>query len=234
MPGMACGLIHFLLVLRGLEMIRLSRGFLGAMVLLSGMSEAQGGPDVTRAPIVAREYLEAVRADGFAAEARFMHPDELARFQGLLIPVFEADQAAGSRALLNATFGRDAAMLDVRLSDPVEFMRRFARVMAVRMPDQPVGFDELRVLGMVEEGARVHVLVRLLTVSESASEEDLEVVTLLPDGDEWKLTLGPKLEAAVRSMDRKGRDRRPTPRLVPSTPPPEAERPGAEAADRSQ
>ena len=66
---------------------------------------------------VAREYLIAVRERGFAAEAEFLHPDEMARFKAMLIPVFAAETESGGRALINATFGRDARMSDVRVSD---------------------------------------------------------------------------------------------------------------------
>jgi hypothetical protein len=168
---------------------------------------------------VAREYLTAVRERGFAAEADFMHPDEMARFKSILIPVFAAETDAGGRALINATFGRNARMTEVRLADPAQFLRRFARVMSVRMPDQPTNFDQLLVLGSVKEDEQVHVLVRLGSRATSAAEERLEVVSLLPFEGGWKLMLAPKLEAAVRAMDRRGSDRRPAPRLIPLPPP---------------
>jgi hypothetical protein len=193
------------------------------LALVSLVSQAQAAPDALQAREVAREYLEAIRAEGFAAQARFLHPDELARFQQMLIPVYEANEAAGSRVLLNATFGREASLLDARLADAADFMRRFARVMAVRMPDQPVGFDELEVLGLVEDGPRTHVLVRLRTGSEETAFESLEVVSLLPDGEAWRVMLSPELEAAVRSMDQRGQGARPAPRLEPRALPPEPE-----------
>jgi hypothetical protein len=196
-------------------MRRLSKALGGVVILWVVFPATSGAVDAGQAPLVAQQYLEAVRAEGFSAEARFMHPEELARFQQLVVPAFEAEQAEGSRVLLNATFGRDAAVLDARLADPEDFMRRFARVMAVRMPDQHVGFDELQVVGSVEEGEKMHVLVRLRTLSEKNPLDELTVVTLLPDGEEWKLTLSPELEAAARSMDRSSQSRLTRPQLAP-------------------
>jgi hypothetical protein len=182
---------------------------------------APAAPDPALAYETAREYLNAVRAEGFAAQARFMHPEELARFQKMLLPAFEANQAEGSRVLLNATFGRESSLTDARLAEPADFMSRFVRVMAVRMPDQPIGFDALEVLGGVGEGVRMHVLIRLRTGAGDASVETLEVVSLMPEGDEWRLMLSPQLESAARSMNPSGQPIRPIPRLEPRALPPD-------------
>jgi hypothetical protein len=196
----------------------------GILGLLLVAAQAQPAPDAVQAGEVVREYLEAIRAEGFTAQARYIHPEELARFQRMLIPVFEANQAAGTRVLLNATFGRDATVLDARLAEPADFMRRFVRVMAVRMPEQPVAFDEIAILGTVEEGSRLHVLARLRAGSEEDAVESLEVVSLLPDGEAWRVMLSPELEAAARSMDTSSGSARPIRKLEPRALPPEPER----------
>lgn len=207
---------------------------LAAGLAWSGLVAAQPAPDPSQAPSVASAYLEAVRAKGFAAEADFLHPDELVRFQRMLLLVLEAEQANGGRAMLNATFGRDAALMDARVADPADFMRRFARVMAVRMPEQPVGFDELQVLGTVAEDPRVHVLVRLRTASDDAAAVELKVVTLLPYEDAWKVALGSRLEAAVRAMSPGASGSRPAPRLVPTPEIAPPQRPSPTAGDAAQ
>jgi len=206
-------------------MNRCFRAVIMAGLFATSVATAQGAPDLSHAPAVASAYLEAVRARGFAAEADFLHPDELERLRGMLQTVLEADQAGGGRTLLNATFGRDASIQDARDADSADFVRRFARVMAVRMPEQPVGFDELQVVGTVEENPMVHVLVRLRSVWEGNAVEELRVVTLLPYENGWKLKAGGDLDEAVRSLDTSahGKAKRPPPRLVPSivpSPPP--------------
>ena len=188
------------------------------VVLLSTAALAQ-----ERAEDVAARYLEAVRDRGFAAGADFLHPDEMARFQALLIPVLEAEQAAGGRSLLNATFGREATLLSARLADPADFLRRFARVMAVRAPDQPTGFDELQFLGSVPEAETVHVLLRLRTAPPAGPRERLVVVSLRPTADGWRVLLDPEIEQAARAMGevpQTGRQR-PRARQEPAPLPPE-------------
>ena len=202
-------------------MTRVSLAAAGVLALMSLPSPAMSAPDALQAAEVARGYLEAIRAEGFAAQARYLHPEELARFQRMLIPVFEAHQAEGNRALLNATFGRNASVTDARLAEPADFMRRFVRVMAVRLPEQPVGFDQLQVLGAVEEAPGMHVLVRLRTGSGEGAVESLEVVSLLPDGGAWRVRLSPKLEAAARSMMPASQDPDARPRLEPRALPPD-------------
>lgn len=186
------------------------------LVLLAGVSSLQAAPDPAGAPLAARDYLEAVRARGFAAQADFLHPQELQRFRDRLLGVLESEEAAGNRALLYATFGRDASLLQARLAEPKELAARFARVMAVRMPDQPVGFDSLEVLGTVEEGDTAHVLVRTLTESGEQTLEDLRIVSLRPHRDSWKVLMSPQLVQAISSMDPDPGGKRPTPRLVPT------------------
>lgn len=165
------------------------------VVLLSTATLAEERPED-----VAARYLEAVRDRGFAAGADFLHPDEMARFQQLLVPVLESEQAAGGRALLNATFGRDATLLSARLADPADFLRRFARVMAVRAPDQPTGFDQLQILGTVNEGETIHVLARLRTALPDGPSDRLVVVSLRPFDSGWRLMLSPEIEQAARAM----------------------------------
>ena len=169
---------------------------------------------------VAREYLESIRDRGFVATSDFMHPDEMARIKAMLIPVLEAEAEAGGRALMNATFGRDARLTEVKLAGPEEFLRRFARVMSVRMPEQRVDFDNLRVLGSVEEGSLVHVLVRLRWESNARIHDRLEIISLLLFERGWKLILSPKLEAAILAMTPEEQDKRAVPRLIPRPEPP--------------
>jgi hypothetical protein len=201
-----------------------------SVALEPGVAPTEPQRELTPPELAARDYLTAVRDRGFAAQADFVHPDEMARFQQLLVPVFEAESKKGGRGLLNATFGREAAIMDVSLASPDDFMRRFARVMAVRMPDQPVGFDELVILGIVEEGDLVHVLARLRTGKEESMEDRLEVVSLAPYEGGWKVVLSPGLERAVWAMKRQvGGGERTIPRLVPRPPPLEEIRPQEEA-----
>jgi hypothetical protein len=195
-----------------------------AVLLAGGIAAAAQPPEQ-----VAADYLEALRARGFAAQADFLLPEEMERFRDMLMPAFEHEEAGRGRALLNATFGREATPLAVRLADPAEVVRRFARVMSVRMPEQPTGYDELVVLGTLAEGETAHVLARLRTVAGDQTRERLQVVSLRPWGETWRVLMSPELEEALRGMGNPGG--RPQPRLVPEPPPAESS-PGAAGAER--
>jgi hypothetical protein len=149
---------------------------------------------------VARAYLLAIRAQGFAANADFMDPEELARFKAMLMPVFDAQARAGSRALINATFGYGATLAEVRQATPVGFMRHLSRVMAARMPKQSMDFTDLKVLGAIPEKDRTYVLVRTRVDPDEPSTERVIVVTLHPYEGTWKLALSADMKDAAQSL----------------------------------
>jgi ketosteroid isomerase-like protein len=184
-----------------------------ALLCSTVAAEPAQRPDASAAEQVARAYLVALRAQGVAATADFMHPDDMARFRAMLLPAFEAEARAGRRALINATFGRGATLTDVRQAHPADFMRHCARVMAVRMPPQPTGFEDLTVLGSVAENDWTHVLVRTRSGSGETATERLVVVTLRPYDGTWKVALSGELEDAAGSVGEslQGRRSRPLP-----------------------
>lgn len=157
-------------------------------------------PQAAAAEDVARAYLLALKAQGFAANANFMDPEELARFKAILMPVFNAQARAGSRALISATFGYGATLAEVRKATPVDFMRHLARVMAARMPKQSMDFTDLKVLGAIPEKDRAYVLVRTLAAPDEPSRERVIVVTLHPYEGTWKLALSADMEEAAQSL----------------------------------
>jgi hypothetical protein len=157
-------------------------------------------PQPGAAEDVARDYLLTLKAQGFAANADFMDPQELARFKAMLMPVFTAQARAGSRALISATFGYGATLAEVRQATPGDFMRHLARVMAARMPKQSIDFTDLKVLGAIPEKDRTYVLVRTLADPDQPSTERVVVVTLHPYEGTWKLALSADMEEAAQSL----------------------------------
>jgi hypothetical protein len=187
-----------------------------ALCLLALLSAAVQAASPSESPTagaeaVARDYLLAVKAHGFAANADFMDPEELARFKAMLMPVFDAQARAGSRSLINATFGAGATLAEVRQATPAEFMRHLARVMAARMPKQSMDFTDLQVLGAIPEKDRTYVVIRTRADPDQPSTEQVSVVTLHPYEDTWKLALSADMEEAARSLDKPIRQ----PRLEP-------------------
>lgn len=163
-------------------------------------AEVQDAAARLAAQQVAKDYLMAVNARGLDGGIPYLHPDELARFKKRLIPILEQERQAGRRNLLNATFGRDADMRDVRLAQPDDFMRRFARVAAARLNEAPLRFDSLEPVGTVAEGETLHVLVREVTGQGGGQTQRLVVVSLRRSGQDWKVLLGNDIEALAVSL----------------------------------
>ena len=152
----------------------------------------------------------------------------MVRFKALVMPGLKDDQARGARTLLNATFGREANYAGAAAAAPAEFFTRFARLIAAREPDAAPRFSGLTPLGVVREGEQLHVLFRLGQEGGggSGAVERVEVVSLLPQGSEWKVLLDGRLQdLAHRLGSRAGADDR---RAMPARMEPRA---GGVAAD---
>jgi len=173
-------------------------------------------PEVSRAVAeVATAYLQALGAGGLGAASRYLHPLALTQFKTMAMPAFDAEQGRGTRSLLNATFGRDAVLMDARLASPEDFLTRFARVVSVRRPELTPGFDSVQTIGVLPEGERMHCLVRLNSGAGAESEARLEVVSLARDGDTWKVLLDGRLAAMAHSLAGRGERRVERPLMEP-------------------
>jgi hypothetical protein len=160
--------------------------------------------------LVAMAYLNALNEQGIAAAPAYLHPAAMARFKALVMPALKDEQVRGHRNLLNATFGRDAGYDSAAAADPREFLTRFARLIAVREPDAVPRFTSLTPIGVVHEGAQLHVLVRLglggpgpvgsATPADASPSERIEVVSLLPQGKDWKVLLDGRLQELGRNL----------------------------------
>jgi hypothetical protein len=169
-----------------------------ALVLLLGRP---AWPAPTATPeSVAQAYFAALQQQGLSNAAEFMHPDELAKFKAMLLPVVAAEDAAGRHDLREAMFGANASMGDAESSSPGDFMRAFMRFVAARTKDAKPHFDKIDVLGTIREGEIVHVLTRLQVGAGDLSIQQMEVISLKPSGDEWKLMLTGQMEGLAKSL----------------------------------
>lgn len=161
------------------------------------------------ATAAATAYLETLKARGFGGAAALLHPSALTRFKTLALSRLKDEETRGSRALLNATFGRTADYATAANADPTDFLTRFGRVISVREPDAAPRFSALAPIGVLREGDRLHVLIRLTLPAEgrtagSTPLERLEVVTLLPQGSEWKVDLDSRLQSVAANLGGQG------------------------------
>ncbi len=167
------------------------------------------------ATAAATGYLTALRNQGFSGAAAHLHPDALTRFKALVLPRLKEESVHGSRTLLNATFGRTADYAAAAAAAPADFLARFGRVISVREPDAAPRFSSLTPVGVLREGERLHVLVRLNpppAAAGTAPAERLEVVTLLAQGNEWKVDLDGRLQSVAANLGAAGAGRATGPR----------------------
>lgn len=167
-------------------------------------------PAVSKVVIeAATAYLEALKTQGLGAATEHLHPQAMDQFKSMVMPALDAEQARGTRALLNATFGRDAGFMDARMATGADFLGRFARLARVRQPELSPEYDSIQPIGVLPEGERMHCLLRLKTGEGGQAVERIEVVSLSLDGTHWRVLLDGRLSGMARSLaGRASRDQR--------------------------
>lgn len=160
--------------------------------------------DAAAATAAAQAYMEALKSQGLAAAPAYLHPEALMEFQAGLMPALEQEQARGRRGLLNATFGRDATVVTARSAPADAFMARFVRLMTARQPDLAPGFTSLTPLGVVPEGERLHVLLRLGPDPVRGLGERLDVVSVAKFGADYKVLLDDRLRSMIAALAGRG------------------------------
>lgn len=177
-------------------MINLLRSFvvLGALAFAFCVS-AQETPEGA-----ALSYFEAIEKNGFQASADCIHPDELARFKSMLMPLFSTGDRQQKEDWADAFFGDQWSAKEVVALPPREFTRAFIKFMERQAGLDRIKIGEVKVLGTVAEGDLVHVLTRTSAGTEDVQIAQLHVLTMIPDGAHWKLTLPAEIEGAVQAL----------------------------------
>ena len=144
---------------------------------------------------VARAYIAAINANGMEAGADFFHPDEQKRLKDMLQPVYDAipedDPAHGMGNVL-------------RKMQADEFARRMMRLSEAQLDGARVVVDRLDILGSVAEGETVHLVARTNFTIGAVSFSKLQVISLKPYQDGWKLMLSGDIEGMVQGMQLRG------------------------------
>lgn len=150
----------------------------------------------------AEAYFAAMQEEGLTAATRFMHPTALAQFKAMLMPVYAAENAAGTRQLLDMTFSADMDFAELQALDPALFMDGFMSLLVAQTGNAPIRFDKLEVLGTVDEGDARHVLTRMTLGAGELAITQFEVLSFIPYNDSWRLQLDGDMKglaAALRS-----------------------------------
>jgi len=149
---------------------------------------------------VAASYFEAMQTEGLASSTRFMHPSALLEFKTMLMPVYAAENAAGGRQLLDVTFSPEVQFAQLESMDPAAFMDGFMGLVITQTGNAPIRFDNLEVLGTIDEGDARHVLTRMTLGAGDLAITQFEVLSFLPYDETWRLQLNGDMKGLAAAL----------------------------------
>lgn len=147
---------------------------------------------------VSRRYFEAMEKSDWKANAALMHPDELARFRAVFMPLMDSPKGAeGAQEL----FGLNSTAEFAKLSDQEVFEKFLVTVMGRSDMSELLSTMRSTVIGSVMEGKdTAHVLYRMRMDVFGTEVVEIEVSTLKRYGDTWRLALDKDTEGMAESI----------------------------------
>ncbi|TQV77730.1 hypothetical protein [Denitrobaculum tricleocarpae] len=149
---------------------------------------------------LARDYFASVQSEGVGAIASALHPDALAEFRAMILPIFEAEAESGQPNFTNAVFGGPKTIDEIRALDPEAFIGAFMSFLGQQMQNLNVKFDQIDILGSVPEGEVRHVLARVTVGAGEISVTEMEVLSFTPYEDTWRLQLNGELKGIATAL----------------------------------
>lgn len=149
---------------------------------------------------VYQQYFTTIKQQGVVAATDFIHPDELARFKQMLSPIFEVGDQKTKDGLAQAVFGKTATPASVQTMSPADFLRGFMRLSDQENKSKQISLGDTKVIGSVKEGDIVHLVTRHSAGTAGVSMTELEVVSMKPYGNSWKLLMSGKLEGIGQAI----------------------------------
>lgn len=171
-----------------------------ALVVLTTLVSFAAGAQRPSPEDVAREHFAALQAKGMRAVVDYMHPDALAEFKAMLIPVFEAEAEAGQRGLRSIAFDATITIEEIRALAPDAFMNGFLNFVLARTEDVSLSFDQIEIVGVVPEGEQRHVLARITIGANELSITQFEVLTFVPFENTWRMKLTGELQGLASAL----------------------------------
>jgi hypothetical protein len=172
----------------------------GAALLASTPAHAQERAETPEA--VTRQYAAAVRANDWVGTANLMHPDALARFRRILMPILAADSSGQlCRRLFDASSLTELAALP-----DDELFARFFRTLVTDAPELHAMFTgaDLVPVGHVLEGEDIaHVVFRMKVAADGVTLTKVQAVSLRRAGRTWRVLLSGDFEGLAAALARR-------------------------------
>ena len=179
-------------------------GGLGALAaaLLALPAPAHAQDRVETPEAVTRQYAAAVRANDWVGTASLMHPDALAHFRRMFIPILAADSSGQlCRRLFDASSSAELAALP-----DDELFARFFRTLVNDAPELHAMFTaaDLVPVGHVLEGSDVaHVVFRMKVAADGVTLTKVQAVSLRRAGRTWRVLLSGDFEGMAAALARR-------------------------------
>jgi hypothetical protein len=174
--------------------------FVGAALLAPASAPAQDRAETPEA--VTRQYAAAVRANDWVGTANLMHPEALARFRRMLMPILAADSTGQlCRRLFDASSSAELAALP-----DDELFARFFRTLVTDAPELHAMFTgaDLVPVGHVLEGTDVaHVVFRMKVAAGGVTLTKVQAVSLKRAGATWRVLLSGDIEGLAAALARR-------------------------------
>jgi hypothetical protein len=174
---------------------------LGAtLVVPASNGVAQDRPETPEA--VTRQFGAATRANDWVGTAQLMHPDALARFRSMFLPIVAADSTG---QLCQRLFATTSAAEVAALPDP-ELFARFFRTLVSGAPELNGMFAsaDLVPVGHVLEGNDVaHVVFRMKVAAEGVTITKVQAMSLRRSGQTWRVLLSGDFEGLAAALARR-------------------------------
>lgn len=146
---------------------------------------------------VTAQYLTAVNQKGLPGTVQYFHPDELNKFKSAFVSVFENTQ---NKEMIQAFFGKNISVSELKKMPADLFTEQMFGTLSKILKTEDIHFDDSKILGSVQEGELKHLLVRQFAHMNSMEFSSVQIVTLKPYQDSWKLMFSDKLDTMVKAM----------------------------------
>lgn len=172
------------------------------LALFAALGPAFAQPAPADTPVAgARRSLLALKEDRLEDFTASMHPEALASFRGMLLPVVEAAAKEGKQAEVLSLFDGPADVEAVKKLTEPQFYTSFMR--KVLTPDLKASLAgaNYRFLGHVQEGETAHVAYRVaISIGEGKSIALPSIISLKKRGAEWAALLTGDVEGMPRLL----------------------------------
>ncbi|MCP4706774.1 MAG: hypothetical protein GY865_19425 [candidate division Zixibacteria bacterium] len=149
---------------------------------------------------LAEKYFNTLQTDGVTSVGQFLHPDALAEFKNMMLPIIEAEANSGQHQLKDVLFGDSATVAEIKEMDHMDFMNSCMNLIAIQMGSANISFDKMEILGTIEEGDARHVVTRIAIGADELAITQFEVLSFMPYEDTWRLQLSGKMKGLAATL----------------------------------